>query len=139
MTEYDAGHSKSLLVAFFNRIKRLREERRAITYDIADVRKEAKTAGFDSRKIEEVVRWAEDCEKNGRDTMDEAEAIFDLYRQVVDGRAVGFEEMMNDARDRALLKQFAPDDQVTPQINQRTKRMREALAMAAAAKKARAS
>jgi uncharacterized protein (UPF0335 family) len=138
MTEPDSGHSKTLLVAFVNRIKRLREERKALTDDIRDVRKEAKVAGFDSRKIEEVVRWMEECEKNGRDAMDEAEAIFDLYRQVVDGGAQDFDSMMDSARDRALLKIFAGDDQIDEKINQRARRMREAVAMAQAARKARA-
>lgn len=131
------GQSKTLLLAFFNRIKRLREERKQITEDIAGVRKEAKDAGFDARKIEEVVRWSEDVDKHGREKVDEAEAIFDLYRQVCDGGAVPFDDMMDTARDRALLKMFAGADQVEPKINTRTKRMQEALAMARAAKQAR--
>ena len=139
MTELGGGQSKTLLLGFVNRIKSLREERKALTEDIAAVRKEARGAGFDSRKIEEVVRWLEDCDEKGRDAMEEAEAIFDLYRQVVDGRAQGFEDMMNDARDRALLKIFAPEDQVEPKLSQRTKKMREAIVMAQAAKKARMS
>lgn len=139
MTDPADGHSKTLLVAFFNRIKSLRAERKALTDDIAEVRKEAKGAGFDARKIEEVVRWSEDCETNGREAMDEAEAIFDLYRQVVDGGARDFDAMMDSARDRALLAVFAGQDQVDAQINQRTKKMQTALAMARAAKQARQS
>lgn len=135
----DGGQSKTLLVGFVNRVRNIREERAALTKDLADVRKEAKNAGFDGTKIEEVVRWLEKVDKHGRQAMDEAEAIFELYRGVVDGGAQGFDDMMNDARDRALLKIFAPDDQVSPKLTQRTKKMHEALAMAAAAKKARAS
>jgi uncharacterized protein (UPF0335 family) len=137
--ELGSGQSKTLLVAFVNRIKSLREERSALTADIASVRKEAKDAGFDSRKIEEVVRWLEDVEKNGRDEMETAEAIFDLYREVVDGGGQSFDEMMSEARDKALLKIFAPVDQVEAKVNQRTQKMRNAIAMAKAAKAARSS
>jgi uncharacterized protein (UPF0335 family) len=137
--ELGGGQSKTLLVAFVNRIKALREERTALTQDIAGVRKEAKEAGFDSRKIEEVVRWLEDVEKNGRDEMDTAEAIFDLYREVVEGGGQSFDDMMSEARDKALLKIFAPVDQVEAKVNARTQKMRNAIAMAKAAKAARSS
>jgi uncharacterized protein (UPF0335 family) len=135
----DEGHSKTLLVGFINRVKRLADEIADLQSDTADVCKEAKDAGFEPKRIREVVKWLRQIEKHGRDKVDEAEAIFDLYRQVVDGRAANFDDMMDSARDRALLAKFAPTDQVAPQINQRTKKMKEALAMAQAAKKARAS
>jgi uncharacterized protein (UPF0335 family) len=131
------GHSKTLLLGFVNRVKALADEIGDLQADIADVCKEAKGAGFEPVRIREVVRWLRKIDKHGRSKVDEAEAIFDLYRQVVDGRAQGFEGMMTDARDRALLKIFAPDDQVEPKINQRTKKMRDAIAMAAAARQAR--
>ncbi len=131
------GHSKTLLVAFVNRVKRLEDERADLAADASEVCKEAKGAGFDATKIREVVRWLRKVEKHGRETMDEAEAIFDLYRSVVDGGAVPLDEMMSTARDRALLKIFAPDDQMGSQLTQRTKKMNVALALAAGAAKAR--
>lgn len=109
-----SGHAKQMLVGYLRRVRQLRDDRRAIGEDLAELRKEAKAAGFDARRIEEVVRWQEECEKKGRDRVDEAEALFDLYRMVADGQGLDFEEIMDDARDRALLKMFAGDDQTEP-------------------------
>lgn len=107
-----SGHSKDLLLGYIRSVKGLRDDRRGITEEIAEIKKAARKAGFDGTKIEEVVRWLEKVEKHGRDVMDEAEAIFDLYRTVADGNGKDFDEIMDDARDRALLKIFAPDDQL---------------------------
>jgi uncharacterized protein (UPF0335 family) len=109
-----SGHSKDMLLGFIRRVQDRREARREINADIAEIKKEARHAGFDSTKIEEVVRWLEKVDKHGRDVMDEAEAIYDLYRSVHDGQGQDFDAMMDDARDRALLKVFAPDDQLAP-------------------------
>lgn len=133
----DSGQSKTLLVGFINRVKTLADEIGEIQADISDICKEAKSAGFDSTKIREVVSWLRKIDKQGRDKVDEAEAIFQLYCQVVDGRAQGFDQMMDSARDRALLAIFAPTDQVDAKINQRTRKARDAVAMAKAAKQAR--
>lgn len=137
MSDLPDGQSKTLLVGFVNRVKALADEIADLQTDTAGVIKEAKAAGFDGTKIREVVAWLRKIDKHGRDRMEEAEAIFDLYRQVVEGCAQGFEEMMDDARDRALLKIFAPDDQVAPKLNQRTKSARTAATLARAAKQAR--
>jgi uncharacterized protein (UPF0335 family) len=130
------GQSKSLLVGFVNRVKALKDEIAELQADARDVLKEAKGAGFDPVKIGEVVRWLMKVDKHGRDKMEEAEAIFDLYRSVVGGGAVSFDDMMDDARDRALLKIFAPDDQVTPKLTNRVKAARTAAVMAHAARAA---
>jgi uncharacterized protein (UPF0335 family) len=138
VSDLPEGQSKTLLLGFVNRVKALADEIADLQADTSDVVKEAKAAGFDGTKIREVVAWLRKVDRHGRDKMDEAEAIFDLYRQV-EGRAQRFDEMMDDARDRALLKIFAPDDQVTPKLNQRTKKAREAATLARAAKHARES
>ena len=132
----DDGQSKTLLVGFVNRVKSLRDEINDLQADINDVCKEAKSAGFDSTKIREVVRWLIKVDKHGRPAMEEAEAIFDLYRSVVDGGVANFDEMMDSARDRALLKIFAPDDQVAPKLTKRVKAAQTAAAMARAARAA---
>lgn len=139
MTEPAEGHSKTLLLGFVNRVKARADEIKDLQADISEVCKEAKDAGFDPTKVREVVRWLQKIDKHGREKVDEAEAIFDLYRQTVEGRAKGFGEMMDSARDRALLAIFAPTDQVDAKVNQRTKKMRDAVAMARAAKAARSS
>lgn len=130
-------HSQTLLKAFIDRVKRLEDERAELGADITDVVKEARGAGFDGTKIREVVRWLRKCEKNGREAMDEAEALFDLYRMAIDGKAESFDSMMDEARDRALLKIFAPDDQIAPKLNVRAQRAKVATALAKAAAMAR--
>lgn len=132
-----SDHSATLLKGFVNGVLRLRESIAELQTDVREVRKEARLAGFDSTKLLEVVRWLEKVEKHGRPAMEEAEALFDLYRTAVDGTAATFDEMMNDARDRALLKIFAPDDQVSPKINRRVAAVNNAATMARAAKMAR--
>ena len=114
-----SGHSKEMLLGFIRQVKDLRARVRELNADKAAVKKEARAVGFDSTKIEEVVRWLEKVDTHTRPVMDEAEAIYDLYRSVVDGqgpdgKAQDFDAMMDDARDRALLKIFAPDDQLAP-------------------------
>lgn len=133
----DPGHSKTLLVGFIRRVKTIADEIGELQADVSDICKEAKSAGFEPVRIREVVRWLRKIDKHGRDRVDEAEAIFDLYRQTVDGGGASLDDMMNDARDRALLQIFAPTDQVDAKVNQRTRKMRDAVAMARAAKAAR--
>lgn len=128
-----SGHSKELLLGHIRAVKDLRDQRRELTAEIAERKKDARDQGFDGTKIEEVVRWIEKVEKHGRDVMDESEALYDLYRSTWDGKAQDFDDIMDDARDRALLKIFAPDDQTTPKGPTRKERaVADALAAAAA-------
>ena len=133
----DEGQSKTLLVGFINRVKTLADEIGELQADITDVCKEAKGAGFEPTKIREVVAWLRKIDKHGRSKVDDAEAIFDLYRGVVDGKAASFDEMMDSARDRALLSIFAPNDQMEGNLTRQRKGARTAVAMARAAKAAR--
>lgn len=137
MTE--EAHSKTLLVAFIERVKRLEDERAELAADAAEVCKEAKTAGYEPTKIREVVRWLRKIDKHGREKMDEAEAIYDLYRSAIDGKDVKFGEIMDSARDRALLAVFAggDDDQVADAVHKRRKGVAAAVALAKAAREAR--
>ena len=124
------GHSRDQLVAAIREVLDIRQQVRDLNAFKAERKKEFKAAGFDSRKIEEVCMWLEKVEKHGREAMDEAEAIYDLYRQVVDGEGKAIGAMMDDARDRALLKIFAPDDQVDAKLTASAKKMRTSLALA---------
>ena len=130
------GQSKLLLVGFIRRVKAIMDEVADLNADIADECKEAKDRGFDGTKIREVARWLRKIDKHGRDKVDEAEAIFDLYRSVIGGE-VKLDEMMDSARDRALLAMFAPDDQVEKKLDASRARMNKALALGAAARMAR--
>lgn len=131
------GHSKTLLIGFIRRVHRIADEIRSLQADIVDVIKEAKTAGFDGTKIREVERWMAKVEKHGREKMDEAEAIFDLYRSTVDGEKIDLDAMMDAARDRALVAMFAGDDQIAGEVHKRRKGVASAAALARAAREAR--
>lgn len=135
----DSGQSKTLLLGFIRRGKQVADEIGDLQTDLSEICKEAKAAGFEPTKIREVIGWLRKVDKHGREKVDEAEAIFDLYRTVADGGTVKLDEMMDNARDRALLAIFAPDDQTDKQLNKRRKTMRTAMAMAQAAKAARSS
>src|SRR5947207_2775563 len=80
-----ADQAKQLLLGHVRAVKALRDQRREINADIAERKKEARDQGFDAKRIEDVVRWQEQCEKHGRPAVDEAEAMFELYRGVVEG------------------------------------------------------
>lgn len=133
----NSGHSKTLLLGFINRGKSVAEQIRDLQADLSDICREARGAGFEPVRIREVIRWLLKIDKHGREKVDEAEAIFDLYRSVADGGAVKLDEMMNDARDRALLAVFAPQDQAEDQLSKRRKSMKMSLALSRAAKEAR--
>ena len=133
-----AGNSKQLLLGHIRAVRELREQRREINADIAERKKEARAQGFDGTKIEEVVRWIEKVEKNGREAMDEVEALYELYRTTWDGGGLDFDEIMDDARDRALLKIFAGDDQTMPTgPTKKVKAVNDALAAAQASRQMR--
>jgi uncharacterized protein (UPF0335 family) len=79
------GQSKTLLVGFIKRVKAHMDEVAEINEQIAVECKEAKDRGFDGTKVREVARWLRKIDKHGREKVDEAEAIFDLYRSTVNG------------------------------------------------------
>lgn len=134
MNDLPENQSKTLLTGFVTRGKALADEIGELQADLSDVIREAKGAGFDGTKIREVIAWLRKVEKHGREAMDDAEAIFDLYRSVVDAPTGKIEDMMSEARDKALLKLFAPDDQVEAKLSARAKKVREALALSKAAR-----
>src|SRR3546814_3636355 len=80
----EGGDSKQMLAGFVNRVKTIADQIKELQADITDECKDARDAGFDSTKIREVVRWLQKIDKHGREKVDEAETIFDLYRSVVD-------------------------------------------------------
>lgn len=139
MSDLGEGQSKTLLLGLIRRGKAIQDEIKDLQADLSGVVKEGKDIGFDGTKIREVISWLCKIDKHGREKVDEAEAIFDLYRSVADGGAVKLDEMMDNARDRALLAIFAPEDQTEKKLNKRRQTMRSALAMAQAAKAARSS
>lgn len=137
MTGIEGGESKTLLAGFVNRVKSIADEIKDRQADVTDICKEAREAGFDSTKIREVVRWLQKIDKHGREKVDEAETIFDLYRSVVDTGGKSLPEAMETERDKQLLAMFAPDDQVDANLSKRRKTMRNSMALARAAREAR--
>lgn len=104
------------LRGLIGRVLNLREERRAISADITDVLKEARSTGFDSRKITETCQWLEKVDKHGREAMLQAEELFHLYREVAEGPAAPVAELFEAARDKALAEMFAapPETKAPP-------------------------
>ncbi|PWL17045.1 hypothetical protein DKP76_13490 [Falsochrobactrum shanghaiense] len=71
--------SNSRLKSFIDRVLRLKEEEDAIKADICEVYAEMKGEGYDKTAAGQLVSYLRKVEKKGRDEVDNANAIFDLY------------------------------------------------------------
>lgn len=71
--------AKAQLQSFVERIEKLEDEKKAISDDIRDVVKEAKSSGFDTRTLREIVRMR----KQDPDERAEREALRDVYKSVM--------------------------------------------------------
>lgn len=116
MSEPADPDTERQLRMLISRVLNLREDRRSITADIAEVLKESRSRGFDSRKITEVCIWLEKVEKNGRDEMLEAEELFRIYRDVAEGPTRPLAEEFAEVRDKVLVEIFAspPEPKAPP-------------------------
>jgi uncharacterized protein (UPF0335 family) len=87
---------------FIDRILRLKEEQDTLSEDIREVYAEAKGRGYDKTVLGNVVSHLRKVEKLGRDTLNEREAIFDLYLTAYEtgGRAPA------SARTRESIEEF---------------------------------
>lgn len=68
--------SAEQLRQYIERVERLDEEKKGISDDIKDVYAEAKSTGFDTKIMKQIVRLRK-MEKHARD---EADALLDTYR-----------------------------------------------------------
>ncbi len=68
--------SADQLRLLIERVERLEEEKKGISEDIKDVYAEAKSTGFDTKIMKQIVRLRK-MEKHARD---EADALLDTYR-----------------------------------------------------------
>jgi uncharacterized protein (UPF0335 family) len=75
--------AKDQLKSLIERIERLEEEKAALSADIREIYSEAKSFGFDSKIIRQVVR----LRKLDRADRQEQEAILDLYLSALGMRA----------------------------------------------------
>lgn len=73
------GVAADRLRSIVDRIEKLHEERKALSSDIADIYKEAKSAGFDVPVLRELIR------KRGKDSaeVEEQESLLDTYRRAL--------------------------------------------------------
>ena len=71
--------SDDQLRLFIERVERLEEEKKGIADDIRDVYSEAKSQGYDTKIMKQVVR----LRKMSADDRQEMEAILDLYKSAL--------------------------------------------------------
>jgi uncharacterized protein (UPF0335 family) len=77
LSDAAAGFAKEQLKSFIERIERLEEEKKTIADDIKEVFAEAKSTGFDTKALREVLK----IRKQDADQRAEFEAVVDLYCQ----------------------------------------------------------
>jgi len=70
-----SGFAKEQLKSFIDRVERLEEERAALSADIREVYSEAKSTGFDTKIMRQVIRMR----KLDKADFQEQEAMLDLY------------------------------------------------------------
>lgn len=68
------------LLSLIERIERLEEEKEAISFDIRDVYAEAKSAGFDTKIMREIIK----LRKMNAADRDEKEILLETYRKALD-------------------------------------------------------
>ncbi|MBB4268129.1 DUF2312 domain-containing protein [Roseospira visakhapatnamensis] len=73
------GIAADQLRSFIERIERLEEEKENLSNDIRDVYAEAKSTGFDTKIMRQLVR----LRKMDRDDLAEQDEILELYRRAV--------------------------------------------------------
>ena len=109
-----SGHQKDLLLGYIRQVVAVLEQIADLNSEKSEIKQAAKAAGFDPVNVERHARRLMKIDKLGRDKVLEDEAMWENYRDVVEGKGKDFDSMMDSARDRALLKVFAGDDQLAP-------------------------
>ena len=64
---------------FIERIERLEAEKKAIADDIKDVYSEAKSQGYDTKIVKQIIR----LRRMEKDARDEEEAVLDTYKKAL--------------------------------------------------------
>jgi len=73
------GIAADRLKSFIERIERLEQEKQALAADIKEVYAEAKSSGFDTRIMRQIVR----LRKRDQDELDEEETLLDVYKRAL--------------------------------------------------------
>ncbi|MEM1021950.1 MAG: DUF2312 domain-containing protein [Pseudomonadota bacterium] len=76
------GISGQVLRSFIERIENLEERKKEIADDIRDVYAEAKSAGFDSKVMRQVIK----LRKMDANDREEQEYLLDTYLRAIEGR-----------------------------------------------------
>lgn len=74
------GIDGNRLLSLIERIERLEEEKEAISSDIRDIYAEAKSAGFDTKIMREIIK----LRKMNAADRDEKEFLLETYRKALD-------------------------------------------------------
>ena len=74
------GIDSTRLLSLIERIERLEEEKEAISSDIRDIYAEAKSAGFDTKIMREIIK----LRKMNAADRDEKEILLETYRKALD-------------------------------------------------------
>lgn len=98
------------LVSYIRRVLNLREERKQITADIADLMRDAKDDGFDKARITEVCRRIERIADKGREQVLSEETIREIYIETWEQADLGaaFAAATKDSALLALIAKPAP-------------------------------
>lgn len=75
----DRGLAADRLRSLVERIERLEEERKCLGSDIKDIYAEAKSAGFDTKALRELIR----IRKQEASAVEELETVLDVYRRAL--------------------------------------------------------
>jgi uncharacterized protein (UPF0335 family) len=73
------GIAADRLKSFIERIERLEQEKQALAADIKEVYTEAKSSGFDTKIMRQIVR----LRKRDQDELDEEETLLDVYKRAL--------------------------------------------------------
>ena len=73
------GIAGERLRSFIERIERLEEEKRTLAADIKEVYAEAKSTGFDTKIMRQLIR----IRRMDKDDLDEQESLLDVYKRAL--------------------------------------------------------
>jgi uncharacterized protein (UPF0335 family) len=81
-----------------DQIERLMEERQALSADVADKFKEAKSLGFDTKALRKIIA----LRKKTKAEREEEEAILDVYLHALEGTPLGDWSSRQDAANEVM-------------------------------------
>lgn len=80
---HNTGNIDKRLLSIVERIERLEEEKKALSNDITDIYKEAKSGGYDVEVLRKLIRER----KQDASKVEEQETLLEVYRRALGGYA----------------------------------------------------